>query len=140
MINTINLKIFRIYNQDQKEQNQIYNISDMLNNSVRFLRDQIFEINLKDSHEGKNNFKFVQLKFKEIKKESDNVAEDLAQFDTEENQKILFQIIDVSDKILYQKANAEKSFLTLINATVSHELRNPLNSLIGQITNMTELL
>jgi len=40
-------------------------------------------------------------------------------------------MIDVSDKILYNEVKAEKQFLTLINATVSHELRNPLNSLIS---------
>ena len=46
-------------------------------------------------------------------------------------QKVLLQIIDVNDKILYNEAKAEQSFLTLINAAISHELRNPLNSLIG---------
>ena len=45
-------------------------------------------------------------------------------------EKYLLQIIDVSDKMLYNEAKAEQSFLTLINAAVSHELRNPLNSLI----------
>jgi CheY-like chemotaxis protein len=37
----------------------------------------------------------------------------------------------MSDKMLYNEIKAEKSFLTLINAAISHELRNPLNSLIG---------
>jgi signal transduction histidine kinase len=31
---------------------------------------------------------------------------------------------------------AERVLLTLINATVSHELRNPLNAMIGQICAM----
>lgn len=35
---------------------------------------------------------------------------------------------------------AEQQFLSLINATVSHELRNPLSSLIGQITELEENL
>jgi signal transduction histidine kinase len=48
-----------------------------------------------------------------------------------ERYKTLIQIIDMSDKILYNEVKAEQSFLTLINATVSHELRNPLASLIG---------
>ena len=47
------------------------------------------------------------------------------------NQKLLVQVVDMSDKILYTEVKAEQSFLTLINATVSHELRNPLSSLIG---------
>ena len=40
--------------------------------------------------------------------------------------------------MLYNEFRAEKSFLTLINAAVSHELRNPLNSLTGQISIMLE--
>lgn len=42
----------------------------------------------------------------------------------------------MSDKILYSEAKAEQSFLTLINAAISHELRNPLNSLVGQMNSM----
>lgn len=38
--------------------------------------------------------------------------------------------------MLYNEAKAEKKFLTLMNATVSHELRNPLNALISGIDNM----
>jgi signal transduction histidine kinase len=42
----------------------------------------------------------------------------------------------MSDKMLYNEIKAEKSFLTLINAAISHELRNPLSSLIGQMDSM----
>ena len=42
----------------------------------------------------------------------------------------------MSHKMLYNEIKAEKSFLTLINAAISHELRNPLNSLIGQMDSM----
>ena len=45
-------------------------------------------------------------------------------------------MIDISDKMLYNEAKAEKKFLTLMNATVSHELRNPLNALVSGIENM----
>ena len=44
--------------------------------------------------------------------------------------KKLMQIIDVSNKILYNEVKAEKTFLTLSHVAVSHELRNILNSLI----------
>ena len=50
--------------------------------------------------------------------------------------RILIQMIDISDKMLYNEAKAEKKFLTLMNATVSHELRNPLNSLVSGIETM----
>jgi signal transduction histidine kinase len=46
----------------------------------------------------------------------------------------------MSDKMLYNEVKAEQSFLTLINATVSHELRNPLASLIGQRDTLTDLV
>jgi signal transduction histidine kinase len=41
----------------------------------------------------------------------------------------LLQIIDVSAKIKYDIESGEKKFIALINATVSHEMRNPLNSI-----------
>ena len=60
--------------------------------------------------------------------------------DENQGQKFLIQIIDMSDKILYSEAKAEQSFLTLINAAISHELRNPLNSLVGQMNSMQSFL
>ena len=50
--------------------------------------------------------------------------------------RIMIQIIDIKDKMLYNEVKAEKTYLTLMNATVSHELRNPLNSLVSGIANM----
>ena len=45
----------------------------------------------------------------------------------------------MSDKMLYNEVKAKQTFLTLINATVSHELRNPLFSLICQYEMMKKL-
>ena len=42
---------------------------------------------------------------------------------------IMLQIIDVSSDIMYDVAQGEKKLLSLINATVSHEMRNPVNSI-----------
>jgi len=47
-------------------------------------------------------------------------------------------VVDISDKILYSEVKAEHTFLEMINAAVSHELRNPLNSLIGQVCAMKD--
>jgi signal transduction histidine kinase len=33
---------------------------------------------------------------------------------------------------MFNRANGEKKLLSLINATVSHEMRNPLNSIYSQ--------
>jgi signal transduction histidine kinase len=71
-------------------------------------------------------FKFVQIKVKKIH---------------EKNKKLkLIQVIDVSHKILYDETKAEHDFLELINASVSHELRNPLNSMIGHIAQMEKII
>ena len=42
---------------------------------------------------------------------------------------VVLQIIDMSSNIMYLQAKGDKKLLTLINATVSHEMRNPLNSI-----------
>ena len=41
--------------------------------------------------------------------------------------------MDVSQKVLYEKAVGEKRLFSLINATVSHEMRNPTNSIQAQL-------
>ena len=70
------------------------------------------------------------------------------------NNKILIQIIDVSDKTLieeirhkellneiqFNEVKKKQSFLEIINAAVSHELRNPLNSIITQKNLLNQLL
>ena len=45
--------------------------------------------------------------------------------------KEVLQINDISKSILYKQVVGEKEMLTLINATVSHEMRNPCNSIEG---------
>ena len=49
------------------------------------------------------------------------------------NKKFIVQIIDISAHIMHDIAIGEKKFLQLINATVSHEMRNPINSIKSQI-------
>ena len=41
----------------------------------------------------------------------------------------MLQIKDISNSIMYNLAKEEKKLLTLINTTVSHEMRNPVNSI-----------
>jgi signal transduction histidine kinase len=45
--------------------------------------------------------------------------------------KKIVQMNDISGTILYHKEQSQNQFLQLINACVSHELRNPLNSIIA---------
>lgn len=65
-------------------------------------------------------FKFFQIKRSFIKSP-----------DRKDN-KIMLCFIDISQKILYDTTKAEGEFLSLINSTISHEMRNPLNSIINQ--------
>ena len=51
----------------------------------------------------------------------------------------MLQIIDISSKILLDRQKTHSKLLTLINATVSHELRNPLNAIIAINMEKTEL-
>ena len=64
-------------------------------------------------------FKFFQIKKSEIKTMGDDA------------EKIMICFIDISQKILYDSSKAEKELLSLINSTISHEMRNPLNSIIN---------
>lgn len=41
----------------------------------------------------------------------------------------MLKIVDVSMDVLYERSQGEKKLLTVINATVSHEMRNPINSI-----------
>ena len=45
---------------------------------------------------------------------------------------MLLQLIDISNQIMYEQVHAENEFLAITNATVSHELRNPLQSISSQ--------
>jgi len=46
----------------------------------------------------------------------------------------MISFTDISQKILYDTSKAEGELLSLINSTISHEMRNPLNSIINQCT------
>ena len=56
----------------------------------------------------------------------------LSKFERNNKTKHIIQIINISNTILYNQSVAENKALGMINACVSHELRNPLNSIISQ--------
>ena len=43
----------------------------------------------------------------------------------------MLQIIDVTNSVLFHQSKEQNELLSLINATVSHEMRNPLNSIVA---------
>ena len=46
----------------------------------------------------------------------------------------MIEFHNVSDTVHYDQSKEKNELLSLINATISHELRNPLNSLIAENT------
>lgn len=86
------LKFLKIYRQpdDQSEDDQtIYNLQEILQKSQNFLNDKVFEINVEHIDDAPE-FKYVHLKIKKIK-----------------NERTLIQLIDMSDKMLYNEVKAE---------------------------------
>lgn len=49
-------------------------------------------------------------------------------------------MIDHSKEVDYDKARAEKLIMSMVNATVSHDIRNPLNSISCQNVMMKMLV
>ena len=52
----------------------------------------------------------------------------------------MLTINDISSSFLYDQSKAKNEFLSIINATVSHEMRNPLNSISAENIQKKELL
>ena len=46
-------------------------------------------------------------------------------------QRTMVKLVDISDTIHYDQTKEENELLSLINATISHELRNPLNAIVS---------
>lgn len=52
----------------------------------------------------------------------------------------VIKVLDVSMMIKFWVANADKNVLEMANACVSHEMRNPLNSINGMITKIYSVI
>ena len=68
---------------------------------------------------GKKKSAFFQIKFL-----------DVARDDSEE---VMIQILDVSQRVLGQSLKTERKYLSIMNSTTSHEMRNPLNAISSNI-------
>jgi len=44
----------------------------------------------------------------------------------------MVHVVDVSKRVQYSQVREQNELLSILNATISHELRNPLNSIVGQ--------
>ena len=63
----------------------------------------------------------------------------MTEFKQDDKTQVMFQFIDISNSIKYDKQKAENKLVGLINACLSHELRNPLNSIIAHNLEKTKL-
>jgi signal transduction histidine kinase len=61
-------------------------------------------------------------------------------YESNGSKKICLQIIDISVSIQLQRLYDENKTLEQVNATVSHEMRNPLNSIHSQNLNIKDLI
>jgi len=52
----------------------------------------------------------------------------------------VMQLIDITNRIQYQKVVGEKNMLQMTNACVSHEMRNPLNAISCQNLRLEEAI
>ena len=70
----------------------------------------------------------------------DIAADDSVSVRTEnlENSPVVIQISDISGKLLYNEAKAQTRYVTMMQASVSHELRNPTSSIIYQMNSVHE--
>ena len=133
----INLRLFKVFSETEDHEgndgskvsyvsfhnDELLTVSDLISKQPRFFKNKVFQImeTAADSEE-ESAFKYVQIKVQRVKQSSQK-----------NKNKFIIQLIDVSARMLYTEIKAQKEFLTLINATVSHELRNPLASLNSQI-------
>ena len=53
---------------------------------------------------------------------------------------VVLQIKDISGKLLYSEAKAQTRYATMMQASASHELRNPAAGIIYQMNNLREEL
>lgn len=93
----------------------------MLQLEPSYLESIVFKlcINLeKNQVDTGDNTRYVQLKSKEFYIKGKKMK--------------MVQILDVTPHMLYSEYKARIEFTSMINACVSHELRNPLNSIVAK--------
>ena len=74
-------------------------------------------VNVSATEEDETVDKFSQIKASQIKIQNQT--------------SIMLKIIDITNEVLLDKEKVHNKLLSVINSTVSHELRNPLNSIVA---------
>ena len=130
---TFNDKTFVLYsNNYQKESNftnestinnitQVYSLQDIKDTPAHELESYVFTL----------ESNFVNGEITDIQKTHFYQFRQITSQVSLEVTSVL-QIIDISTSVRFQKLVGEKNTLEQVNATVSHEMRNPLNSIIAE--------
>lgn len=108
---------------------KFFSLSDLFEKDFRLFENKVFkmlEINQTDDMADEDRLddmhKFKKFTYVQIKR---------SKFKSRLKGHQTIQIIDISVNISYDVAIVERNLLNMINAMVSHELRNPLNSIMN---------
>lgn len=100
------------------EDEKTFSFNDLLKYKSKDVEEMCFELIAKDQLL-KDNPVDLKMYFKvKMKKYLKN-----------EEEKIMVQVVDITKSVLYEEVYTQNQFLAVTNATVSHELRNPLQSI-----------
>lgn len=97
----------------------LYSFEDLFNLNQEEIDNNVYQVIEVVETQNKQVFKYVQVR-KEL-------------VETGFSKHEVLQLIDISQKILCEQAVGEKRLFSLINATVSHDMRNPTNSIQNQV-------
>jgi signal transduction histidine kinase len=104
----------QLYEEEKKEEECIYSLNDVMSLENDKLDKMIFKVSVAGQEQ---HARYVQIKITNIK--HGNAIRQI------------LQIINMSANVECNRTLAQNAFLSLINACVSHELRNPLNSIMA---------
>ena len=98
--------------QTKKQKDKMKKVKDLKLNSVELDQHGKFK-----NEEFSLSYQYLKIQIKNYMKDG--------------QEQFMIQIQDISQDLLVKKIENERDFQQLINATVSHEMRNPLNSIIN---------
>lgn len=105
------------------DEEKTFSFNDLMKIKAKDLNEMCFELIAKDQLLGDSDNKVeIKLYFK-IKQKK---------YLKNDEEKVMMQIVDITKTIMYEEVYAQNQFLAITNATVSHELRNPLQSITSQ--------
>ena len=128
-----------------------FSLLEMLNMKQNDISSRVFMFNdkAKDLFNSANEFSEIQSAIKGCSQFKGLDLENIPTFKyfqikrnmtvtQEGKERFTMQFIDISAKIFYDDIKAQEEFMSLITSTISHEMRNPLNSIISQCKIMAQ--